>query len=243
MSLKVIRVVILIAVVMFIFNAWGIFDLPAWYASQAGRTLLGKLVSVAIILVMALGVWVLLASVIEHRLNPETGTGEPSARAKTLLSLFRNALAITFMIVLSEVGINIGPLIAGAGVLGLAIGFGSQKLVQDIITGFFIQVENAMNAGDVVTVGGITGAAERLSIRSVYLRIRIKTKPGIQWAIGQAYKRLVKKHFDAAGIKIPFSAHHPLIRAGQGRHRAPDHLRMLNLRHGKDEGTKAEEYA
>ncbi|HSH49430.1 MAG TPA: mechanosensitive ion channel domain-containing protein, partial [Halomonas sp.] len=97
------------------------------------------------------------------------------ARAQTLLSLFRNALAITLltmtaMIVLAEIGINIGPLIAGAGVLGLAIGFGAQKLVQDIITGVFIQVENAMNTGDVVTVSGITGTAERLSIRSVGIR-------------------------------------------------------------------------
>jgi small conductance mechanosensitive channel len=323
MSLKVIRVVILIAVVMLTFHAWGIFDLPAWYASQSGRGLVGKLVSVAIILVMALGVWVLLASVIEHRLNPETGTGEPTARAKTLLSLFRNALAIalatiTFMIVLSEIGINIGPLIAGAGVLGLAIGFGSQKLVQDIITGVFIQVENAMNAGDVVTAGGITGVAERLSIRSVGLRdlsgvyhlipfssvdtvsnfmrdfsyhvgvygiayredideaishlraafdelctdqehkdnileplevhgvtalgnssvdlrIRIKTKPGTQWAIGRAYNRLVKRHFDAAGIEIPFP--HTTLYFGQDKDGSapPAHLRMLNSRPGEDE--------
>ncbi len=79
-------------------------------------------------------------------------------------------VTITGMIVLSEIGINIGPLIAGAGVLGLAIGFGAQRLVQDVITGVFIQVENAMNTGDVVTVGGITGTAERLSIRSVGIR-------------------------------------------------------------------------
>lgn len=79
-------------------------------------------------------------------------------------------VTITGMIVLSEIGINIGPLIAGAGVLGLAIGFGAQKLVQDVITGVFIQIENAMNTGDVVTVGGITGTAERLSIRSVGIR-------------------------------------------------------------------------
>jgi small conductance mechanosensitive channel len=74
------------------------------------------------------------------------------------------------MIALSELGLNIGPLIASAGVLGLAIGFGAQKLVQDVITGVFIQLENAMNVGDVVTVGGITGVVEKLTIRSVALR-------------------------------------------------------------------------
>ncbi|MBB3184410.1 small conductance mechanosensitive channel [Halomonas fontilapidosi] len=174
-ALRVIRTLILITVLMVVLNAWGAFDLAAWYASEAGRGLVGKVISVSVILVMAVGVWLGLASLIEHKLNPETGSGVPSARAQTLLALFRNALAIalitmTLMIVLAEIGINIGPLIAGAGVLGLAIGFGAQKLVQDIITGIFIQVENAMNTGDVVTVGGITGTAEKLSIRSVGIR-------------------------------------------------------------------------
>ncbi|MDN3522712.1 mechanosensitive channel protein [Halomonas ramblicola] len=174
-ALRVIRTVIVVLVAMVVLNAWGAFDLAAWYASEAGRGLVGKLISVAVILVIAIAVWLALASLIEHKLNPETGGGVPSARAQTLLALFRNALAIalitmTAMIVLAEIGINIGPLIAGAGVLGLAIGFGAQKLVQDIITGIFIQVENAMNTGDVVTVGGITGTAEKLSIRSVGIR-------------------------------------------------------------------------
>ncbi|MED5558207.1 MAG: mechanosensitive ion channel domain-containing protein, partial [Pseudomonadota bacterium] len=174
-ALRVLRTVIVVAVIMVVLDAWGAFNLAAWYASERGANLVGNLISVAVILIVSLGIWLGLASLIEHKLNPETGHGEPSARAKTLLSLFRNALAIamvtiTGMIVLSEIGINIGPLIAGAGVLGLAIGFGAQKLVQDVITGVFIQVENAMNTGDVVTVGGVTGTAERLSIRSVGIR-------------------------------------------------------------------------
>ncbi|MGP9658089.1 mechanosensitive channel protein [Halomonas sp. AOP31-B1-25] len=174
-ALRVLRTIILVVVIMVVLNAWGAFDLAAWYASEGGALLVGNLSSVAMILIVALAVWLGLASLIEHKLNLETGSGELSARAKTLLSLFRNVLAIamvtiTGMIVLSEIGINIGPLIAGAGVLGLAIGFGAQKLVQDVITGVFIQVENAMNTGDVVTVGGVTGTAERLSIRSVGIR-------------------------------------------------------------------------
>jgi len=173
--LRVLRTFILVAVIMVVLDAWYVFDLAAWYASQHGIALVSKLIHVAIILIVALAVWLGLASLIEHKLNPETGKGEPTARAKTLLSLFRNVLVIsmvtmTGMIVLAEIGINIGPLIAGAGVLGLAIGFGSQKLVQDVITGVFIQIENAMNTGDVVTVGGVTGTAEKLSIRSVGIR-------------------------------------------------------------------------
>lgn len=174
-ALRVIRVLILISVVMLVLDAWGAFDLAAWYASEAGSTIVGKLVNIFTILTVAAILWLGLASLIEGKLHPDGSHGIPSARAQTLLSLFRNALAIVLltmsgMIVLSEIGINIGPLIAGAGVLGLAVGFGAQSLVQDIITGVFIQIENAMNAGDVVTVGGITGTAERLSIRSVGIR-------------------------------------------------------------------------
>ncbi|PMR70490.1 mechanosensitive channel protein [Halomonas heilongjiangensis] len=314
-ALRVIRTIILIVVIMVVLSAWGAFDLMGWYASEAGRGLVGKLVSVAVILAIAIAAWLGLASLIEHKLNPETGAGEPDPRAKTLLTLFRNALAITIitmtaMIVLAEIGINIGPLIAGAGVLGLAIGFGAQKLVQDIITGIFIQVENAMNTGDVVTVGGITGTAERLSIRSVgirdlngtyhivpfssvdtvsnymrefgyhvgeygiayresideavvalreafdelaasddhkmnilaplevagvtaladssvNIRVRIKTTPGTQWATGRAYNRLVKLHFDAKGIEIPFP--HTTLYFGVGKEgeAPPANLRLM----------------
>jgi len=74
------------------------------------------------------------------------------------------------MFCLSEIGINIGPLLASAGVLGLAIGFGAQSMVKDIITGIFIQFENAINVSDVITVGGTTGTVEKLSVRSVSLR-------------------------------------------------------------------------
>ena len=77
---------------------------------------------------------------------------------------------MALLLSLSEVGVDIGPLIAGAGVVGLAISFGAQTLVKDIITGAFIQVENAINEGDVVTVAGITGTVEGITVRSVRMR-------------------------------------------------------------------------
>lgn len=173
--MKAVRLAILFVIAGFVADAWGLFDLMAWFASESGARTLGTVVSVAIIIILAMVVWIGLASWIEQRLNPAEGTHEASARERTLLTIFRNAVAITIivmtsMIVLSEIGINIGPLIAGAGVLGLAIGFGAQKLVQDIITGVFIQLENAINAGDVVTAAGVTGVAEKLTIRSLGIR-------------------------------------------------------------------------
>jgi small-conductance mechanosensitive channel len=66
--------------------------------------------------------------------------------------------------------VNIGPLLAGAGIVGVAIGFGSQKLVQDLITGIFLLLENAMQVGDWVTVSGLSGTVEALSVRTIRLR-------------------------------------------------------------------------
>jgi small-conductance mechanosensitive channel len=80
-----------------------------------------------------------------------------------LLGVFGlNALAV--------IGVDVGPLLAGAGILGVAIGFGSQKLVQDFITGIFLLLENAMQVGDNVTVAGLSGTVENLSIRTMRLR-------------------------------------------------------------------------
>ncbi|MCB2428361.1 mechanosensitive ion channel domain-containing protein [Methylophaga pinxianii] len=172
---KTLRILLVVVVAAIILDAWGIFSLSAWLASEAGIHTIGTLISVAAILIGAMAIWIGLASWIEHRLNPSDNNQMPTARAKTLLTIFRNAAAIaliimTVMIVLAEIGVNIGPLLAGAGVLGLAIGFGAQKLVQDVITGVFIQMENAINTGDIVTAGGITGTAEKLTIRSLGLR-------------------------------------------------------------------------
>jgi len=172
--LRVARAIVFVAVLFVIAQAWSLFDAADWLASAAGRDAAGRIVATLVILLMALGVWLAVGSWIEYRLSPTVGRA-PTARERTLLALFRNAFTIalivlTLMLALSEMGVNIGPLLAGAGVLGLAIGFGAQKLVQDIITGAFIQVENAMNEGDVVTVAGVSGVVEKLTIRSVGLR-------------------------------------------------------------------------
>ncbi|MBP0481315.1 mechanosensitive ion channel domain-containing protein [Sagittula salina] len=172
--LTVFRLAIFAAVVFFTLNTIGIIDAQGWLESQVGVQLTATIVSIFLILIVSFLVWLAVNSWVDFRLNPDFGSA-PTARERTLLSLLRNAVTIvlvviTLMFVLSEVGIDIAPLIASAGVLGLAIGFGAQKLVQDIITGVFIQLENAMNVGDVVSVGGTTGTVERLTIRSVSLR-------------------------------------------------------------------------
>ena len=79
-------------------------------------------------------------------------------------------ITLVVMVTLSELGLNIGPLLAGAGVIGLAIGFGAQTLVKDIITGLFILVEDHISVGDVVKVGTHAGTVEKLTLRTIQLR-------------------------------------------------------------------------
>ncbi|WP_230352045.1 mechanosensitive channel protein [Lelliottia sp. WAP21] len=175
-SLKVARILTVCVAIMLLLNAWGLFDFWNWLHNGAGEKTVDVLIRIALILFFSAIGWTLLASLIENRLVSDIhGRPLPSARARTLLTLFRNALAviistITIMILLSEIGVNIAPLLAGAGALGLAISFGSQTLVKDIITGVFIQFENGMNTGDLVTIGPLTGTVERMSIRSVGVR-------------------------------------------------------------------------
>lgn len=174
LMLSVIRFVVVILVVAIALQSWGLIDVAAWFESARGTDLVGRGLGAFVVLLVAMAVWLSASSWIEYRLNPSLGR-VTNARTRTLLSLFRNAFSvvvvvITTMLVLSQLGIDIAPLIAGAGVVGLAVGFGSQKLVQDIITGAFIQLENAMNEGDVVTVAGVSGVVDRLTIRSVGIR-------------------------------------------------------------------------
>src|SRR5690606_10113757 len=98
-----------------------------------------------------------------------------AARLTTLLPMLRAGLFLVIALVvaltaLNHIGVNPTPLIACASIIGVAIGFGSQKLVQDFITGIFLLMENAMQVGDSVTVAGVAGTVENLSIRTVRLR-------------------------------------------------------------------------
>ncbi|MEM7642115.1 MAG: mechanosensitive ion channel domain-containing protein [Pseudomonadota bacterium] len=173
--LRLLGVASLLAAIALFVDGWGIVDVGGWLAGEAGGGLLWRVSSALLIVLFVILVWSVISSWIDHRLSLDLDGANVTARSRTLLALFRNAFTIAIfifgiMIALSQLGIDIAPLLAGAGVIGLAIGFGSQKLVQDIITGVFIQLENAINEGDVVTVGGISGAVEKLTIRSVGLR-------------------------------------------------------------------------
>ncbi len=160
-----------------ILHAWGIAVL-GWLLSEPGQVLGGAAARIIGVLIVAVIVWEVTASFIERYLSEADlrgGATARTARTKTLLNVARNALLVVLivmstLVILSELGINIAPLLAGAGVLGLAIGFGAQRLVQDVITGVFILMQDLMAVGDVVKLGDRAGLVEAISIRTVRLR-------------------------------------------------------------------------
>jgi small-conductance mechanosensitive channel len=162
---------------LFLLEAWGI-DAFGWFGTgQLGSRLVGAMVSVGLTAFVAIAVWEAANAAISRKLDQlsRDATAAKSARVRTLLPMLRTVLtgviAITvILIILSEIGVNVAPLLAGAGVVGLAIGFGSQTLVRDIITGVFLLAEDAVSVGDVVSLGGLSGVVEQLSIRSIRLR-------------------------------------------------------------------------
>jgi moderate conductance mechanosensitive channel len=79
-------------------------------------------------------------------------------------------LVMVILIILSSIGVNIGPLLAGAGVVGLAIGFGAQKLVSDVLSGIFYLLDDAFRVGEFIQAGSVTGSVEAITLRNVMLR-------------------------------------------------------------------------
>lgn len=217
---------------------------------------------------------------------------ETIKRIDTLINIIEGGIkillwTILLMMVLKKIGVDIGPILASAGIIGLAVGFGSQELVKDFISGFFIILENQIRTNDVVILNGTSGLVEKIELRTITLRdfsgvvhifqngkidnisnmtkdwsailfdigvaykentqkvmdlmkqvgdklyedneykdkilepieifgldkfgesaiiikARFKTKPVEQWAVGRAYRKLLKETFDQNNIEIPF---------------------------------------
>lgn len=166
------RVMLMLLAALALMVIW----LGANAGAAAGNYITGALaesIDLAVLLTVAAVVFEIASATIEHFFNRWGQLG--SSRLNTLLPIARNvaygALFIIFgLTFLSELGVNVMPLLAGAGVLGFAIGFGSQALIKDLITGFIIIFEDLIQVGDVASVGGHSGLVERITIRKVQLR-------------------------------------------------------------------------
>jgi small-conductance mechanosensitive channel len=176
------RALLIVGAALLLAHAWNI-DL----AGMSGRdTLLIRLVrgalSSVVILLIADLIWQVVKSLIDRRLSqaealspPGTEAAVRQARLRTLLPIFRNVIfvvlaVVAVMMALSALGVEIGPLIAGAGIVGVAVGFGSQTLVKDVFSGVFYLLDDAFRIGEYIQSGSYKGTVESFGLRSVKLR-------------------------------------------------------------------------
>lgn len=161
------------------------------FGARTGEFLLVRPLKVAMVLLVAtvtsrLGArWCRRTVRTFHARTPLlAGSARAQQRAATigevLASLVRILVwAVAVLIVFDELGINLAPLLAGAGIAGLAIGFGAQALVRDVIGGLFILVEDQFGVGDVIDVGDVRGTVEAVNLRVTKLR----TDDGVMWFV------------------------------------------------------------
>lgn len=151
-------------------------SLSKWLLSEYTWEAFGRILIIIVITSIIIYISRILGSALENII--QTLLEEDKGRAKrvqTITKIVRTTLNILIIIlaivlILSELGVNIAPIIAGAGIIGLAISFGSQSLVKDILNGIFILIENQFGIGDVITIGGISGAVEDMTLRVTVLR-------------------------------------------------------------------------
>jgi small-conductance mechanosensitive channel len=158
-------------------EVWGVDAVVWFYGGQIGSRLVSAVVTIAIAALAAAAIWEICNALMDRQINSLSRDGHyaRAARLRTFQPMLRTALlclivAVVGLTALSEIGVNVAPLLAGAGIVGIAIGFGSQKLVQDLITGLFLLLENTVQVGDNITLSGLSGTVENVSIRTLRLR-------------------------------------------------------------------------
>ena len=171
------RLALAVLLFFWILNIWDV-NLPI------GEAVVTTLIKILLVVLICYVAWGIINAAIARRMRremPEDTSeemeegGAGGSRIHTLLMLLRKfmlvvILVMAVLIILSALGVNIGPLIAGAGVFGLAIGFGAQTLVKDIISGVFFLMDDAFRVGDYVECSGTKGSVEHISLRSLRLR-------------------------------------------------------------------------
>ncbi len=197
-------------------HLWGFSLVQLAQDSAAARGITHGISAILLTVFISWFVWILIDTGIQEALSPYQPRGKgrgPSMRARTMLPLIRNVvfvalLSFAVIVTAANLGLNVTPLLAGAGVIGLAVGFGAQSLVADLITGLFIIIEDTISVGDSIEVdGGHAGTVETLTIRTVRLRDGQGAIHAIPFSQIKVVKNLSRDFAYAVfEVRVPFSA-------------------------------------
>ena len=188
--LRIGRVLVFGFTILFLTDIWHL-KLDTMASDAVGATIASDLLRLTFILSIGYLIWEVVSLLFNRKLAAEDtaaghdisredagsgeGGGAGSSRLATILPLFRFTVqtivvVMSVLIGLSNVGINATPLLAGAGVVGIAVGFGAQKLVADVVSGIFFLIDDAFRAGEYISIEGTVGTVEKISLRSMQLR-------------------------------------------------------------------------
>jgi len=171
-----IHIVVVVSGLLAIAALWDL-DVSGYAQRSLGGKIASSLLAIGIVLLVAYMLWEIAKTAIDRRLvdDADLPSDEPRTRLRTVLPILRATLLVTIVVIaamsiLAAMGFDILPLLAGAGVIGVAIGFGSQTLVRDIVSGAFFLMDDAFRLGEYIEVGDAKGRVERINVRSVFLR-------------------------------------------------------------------------
>ncbi|MCP4010635.1 MAG: mechanosensitive ion channel family protein, partial [Proteobacteria bacterium] len=218
------------AVLVFLFALEGAnIGLLSWFSDGAGSDFGEAATGVIVACMLGVVVWNIVNTYINKNLpaavldptvlmGSEGGGDEQATRIQTVLPIARNfALVIIVVVVifsvLSSIGVNTAPLLAGAGVIGIAIGFGAQKLVQDVVSGMFFLFEDAFRIGEYIDTGSLVGTVESTSVRSLRLRHHLGAVQTIPYGEIRSVKNL-SRDFVIMKLKfrVPFDTDIEVVR-------------------------------
>ena len=218
---NIVRIGLIILAVYALSEAWGFSLLPLLF-STTGSLFTGAVFNIGMTLLLSYILWEFIKLLLRRHfpnaeeqpldalLNDESHVGK--GRLESLVPLIRSTLFVVLvvmvtLVLLASIGINIGPLIAGAGVIGLAIGFGAQKLVQDVISGIFFLLDDAFRVGEYIEAGGMRGTVEKISLRSLRLRHHLGPVQTIPYSEIQAVKNNSRDYvIMKLRFRIPYDA-------------------------------------
>lgn len=173
---RVIHIVTVIVGIVLLAHLWEV-DIFALAQRSMGGRIASSLFGICIVLLIAFMVWEIAKTAIDRRLavEAEFDPEHPASRLRTLLPILRALILVTIVVmatmsVLAALGVDILPLLAGASVVGVAIGFGSQTLVRDVVSGAFFLMDDAFRLGEYIEVGSDKGRVEKINVRSLFLR-------------------------------------------------------------------------
>ena len=174
---RLLKITLLLLAGAMLLQIWGV-SLVGWLSTLTSLAWVRTTLSLLVIGAAALMLWSLSDSIIEGTLRTQArrlDNARKRSRLLTVTPLLQGTVRITIgvlalLLVLAQLGLNIGPLLAGAGIIGLAVGFGAQSLIKDLLIGVTLLLEDAASVGDVINVGGHIGEVEAMGIRMLRLR-------------------------------------------------------------------------